>query len=221
MFYIYYLTSEVDNYNPRYVGYTTNLEKRLKEHLKGRNYEKSYKSNWIKSLFSKGIKPIIKEIEVVDNLDDALLRESFYIEEYNKEFTLTNSTSGGEVSKTFIDDVRNKISNSLKEYYKHNDNWCKGKRYKLSEESRLSMLEKQGDKSGKNNNFYGKKHSDESKKKISESNRKHRIYTYDELYNLYFIENLSQKEISELLGLTRPYVCRLMKKYKLSKKNKI
>ena len=43
----------------------------------------------------------------------------------------------------------------------------------------------------------------------------------DELYNLYFIENLSQKEISELLGLTRPYVCRLMKKYKLSKKNKI
>lgn len=93
--------------------------------------------------------------------------------------------------------------NSLKEYYKHNDNWCKGKRYKLNEESRLSMLEKQGDKSGKNNNFYGKKHSDESKKKISESNRKHRIYTYDELYNLYFIENLSQKEISELLGLTR------------------
>ena len=91
----------------------------------------------------------------------------------------------------------------------------------IREESRLSMLEKQGDKSGKNNNFYGKKHSDESKKKISESNRKHRIYTYDELYNLYFIENLSQKEISELLGLTRPYVCRLMKKYKLSKKNKI
>lgn len=221
MFYIYYLTSEIDNYNPRYVGYTANLEKRLKEHLKGRNSEKSYKSNWIKSLHNKGIKPIIKEIEIVDNLDNALLRESFYIEEYNKEFKLTNSTSGGEVSKTFIDDVRKKISNTLKEYYKSNDNWCKGKRYKLSEESRLSMLEKQGDKSGKNNNFYGKRHSEESKNKISESKRKHRIYTYDELYDLYFIKNLSQKEISDLLGLTRTYVCRLIKKYKLSKKNKI
>lgn len=221
IFYIYYLTSEIDNYNPRYIGYTTNLEKRLKEHLKGRNSEKSYKSNWIKSIFNKGIKPIIKEIEVVDNLDDALLRESFYIEEYNKEFKLTNSTSGGEISKTFIDEVRKKISNTLKEYYKSNDNWCKGKRYKLSEESRLSMLEKQGDKSGKNNNFYGKRHSEESKNKISESKRKHRIYTYDELYNLYFVKNLSQKEISDLLELTRPYVCRLMKKYKLSKKNKI
>lgn len=221
IFYIYYLTSEIDNYNPRYIGYTTNLEKRLKEHLKGRNSEKSYKSNWIKSIFNKGVKPIIKEIEVVDNLDDALLRESFYIEEYSKEFKLTNSTSGGEISKTFIDDVKKKISNTLKEYYKSNDNWCKGKRYKLSEESRLSMLEKQGDKSGKNNNFYGMKHSEESKNKMSESKRKHRIYTYDELYDLYFIKNLSQKEISEFLGLTRPYVCRLMKKYKLSKKNKI
>ena len=221
MFYIYYLTSELDDYNPRYIGYTINLEKRLKEHLKARNFEKSHKSNWIKSLYNKGLNPIIKEVEVVSSIEEALEKEIFYISEYKEKYKLTNSTSGGEISKTFTDHLKNKISNSLKEYFKTNDNWCKGKRYKLSEESRLSMLEKQGDKTGENNNFYGKNHTEESKKKISESKKIHRGYSYEELYELYIIKDMSQKEISEYLKLTRSYVCRLMKKHKLSKKNKI
>lgn len=83
------------------------------------------------------------------------------------------------------------------------------------------MLEKQGDKAGENNNFYGKNHTEESKKKISESKKIHRNYSYKELYELYIIKDMSQKEISGYLNLTRPYVCRLMKKHKLSKKNKI
>ena len=83
------------------------------------------------------------------------------------------------------------------------------------------MLEKQGDKTGENNNFYGKNHTEESKKKISESKKIHRDYSYKELYELYIIKDMSQKEISEYLNLTRTYVCRLMKKHKLSNKNKI
>ena len=221
MFFIYYLTSELDDYNPRYIGYTTNIEKRLKEHIKGRNSEKSHKSNWIKSIYNKGIKPTIHQIELVNTIEEALDKEIFYISEYKEKYNLTNSTSGGEVSKTFTDEVRVRISNTLKEYYKNNDNWCKGKKYKLSEESRLSMLEKQGDKTGENNHFYGKKHTEESKKKMSESKKIHRDYSYDEIYELYIEKDMSQKEISKYLNLTRTYVCRLMKKHKLSKKSKI
>lgn len=84
------------------------------------------------------------------------------------------------------------------------------------------MLEKQGDKTGENNHFYGKKHTEVSKKKISESKKIHRDYSYDELYELYITNDMNQKEISEYFNLTRSYVCRLMKKFNLSKKsNKI
>ena len=110
---LYYLTSEIDEMSPRYIGYTTlEIEERLSHHINEAKYEKckSHKVNWISKILSLGYKPIIVEIERTYTLDDVLLLERNYIEEYSKSYRLTNSTNGGEVSKSFIDSVRDKIS---------------------------------------------------------------------------------------------------------------
>ena len=221
MYKIYYLTSDSDNYQPRYIGYTSmNLYKRLQEHINDAKYNKSnsHKTNWIKKLLKKdlNIKILLLEDDV-DNLDDILKLERYYIKEFTNYYKLTNSTNGGETSKVFIDSVKEKISNGLKEYYRKNNPWNKGKKI-----PNTTKGIKRPHFEGNGNSFYNKKHNDESKKMIGDKNRKHRIYTYDELYYSYIELNLSQKEIAIQFELTRPYVCRLMKKNKLVevKKNK-
>lgn len=223
MYKIYYLTSIIDDYKPRYIGYTSlELEKRLKEHIRESKYDKKWKThkmNWINKLLRNNI-----EIEIflikddIEKINEALDFERYYIENFDSN-SLTNSTNGGEISKTYKEDVKNKIKNSLKEYFAINDVWNKGKKMTTPNKSKGI---RRPDMEGENNFFYNKKHTAETRKIISDKNRKHRIYTYDELYYLYIELNLSQKEIAVKFELTRPYVCRLMKKNKLVevKKNK-
>ncbi|MFP4403932.1 MAG: hypothetical protein ACLFPJ_06270 [Candidatus Woesearchaeota archaeon] len=214
MYKLYYLTSEKDNYIPRYIGYTSlSLEKRLKEHLNESIYNKnkSHKVNWVKNLLKSNIDIKIVSYGVVTNdIKNILLLEREYIEKYDKLYNLTNSTNGGEESKTFKEHIRKKISKSLKDYYKINPPWNKDKNIpnKTKGIKRPNIL---GDK----NPFYNKCHTDSTKKKIGDTNRKHRCFTYDEIYNYYITMNLSQKKISEILKLNRPYICRLIKKYDL------
>ena len=51
MYKLYYLTSELDDYKPRYVGYTTDIERRLSEHIKEAKYNKN---STHKTLFVNG-----------------------------------------------------------------------------------------------------------------------------------------------------------------------
>ena len=92
--FIYGLYSTEDNV-VRYIGKTKYvLSKRLREHINGallRNC-KTYKDNWIRSVYSNGYKVNIKLIE---ECDDSIWedREKYWIKEYGN---LTNLTSGGE-----------------------------------------------------------------------------------------------------------------------------
>lgn len=213
---LYYLTSKKDDLKPRYVGYTSSgLKERLRCHIKDCKNITSHKTNWIKAIKSDTDDIFIVEICSVKTLDMALKCERILIESYSKKYKLTNSTNGGETSKSTDPEVKRKISNSLKKYYKTHNVWCKGKRYHLSEESRRSMIEKIGDRSGENNSFYRKQHSDETKKIIGDKNRKYRIVEYDELYDLYIDKNMMQKDIAKLLDMSRKNICKLVKKFKL------
>jgi predicted GIY-YIG superfamily endonuclease len=204
MYYIYYLTSIFDNYQPRYVGYTSCLERRLSEHVKNTKKGKlTHKLNWIKSVISRGDHPSIVEIERVSSLDEALEVERVIIENFKKWYSLTNSTNGGEKQKVITDNVKKKISNSLKEYHKYNKNWNWGMRYKYSKERNDKRREKIGDKiCGTNNSFWGKKHKRETLLILSKKSKIYN-YTYEIIFDLYIRQNLTGVETANKLDISQ------------------
>jgi hypothetical protein len=217
MYKIYYLTSILDCFQPRYIGYTKDLEFRLICHINDSRYNKcrSHKTNWINSLLKKKVKPIIVCLE--DHLDfsEVAELEVSYIKHFSEWYNLTNSTSGGEKFKTYKKSVKDKISQKLKEYYSKNNSWNKGKKYKFSEDRNQKRREKIGDKiSGENNHFFGKKHKTETKKLLSQKNRIHN-YTYEQIFDLYIRKNLTGVEVSEKLNISYIAIKKAIQRYKL------
>jgi len=99
----------------RYIGLTFNtLKQRLKSHCSEKS--KSHKSNWVQSLRSKGLKPIIEVIESdISSYDEVCDREIYYIDKYQLEgHKLTNMASGGNKNKKMSDETRKKMSESAK-----------------------------------------------------------------------------------------------------------
>ncbi len=94
---IYGLSSNCEPENIRYVGKTTNLEKRLKRHL-SKYYLKddTYKNRWIKSELKQGHKIQIIILEEVSNevWEECEIKWIKNLKE--KGFSLTNGTDGGE-----------------------------------------------------------------------------------------------------------------------------
>ena len=225
MYKLYYLTSLLDCFQPRYIGYTTreDISERLKEHISESKYFKtrSHKVNWIVGLLRKDINPIIIEMESTNNIDHILELERNYIEEFKNWYKLTNSTNGGESSKTFTQDVKDKISQKLKEYYKYNDNWNKGRSYKMLEDVKIKRRIGIGDKiNGENNHFYGKHHSMETKKLLSSKNRQY-DYDYKMFYEFYIVKNMDRNEMSLVTGLPVTFIGKMIFKYKLTPIKKI
>jgi hypothetical protein len=220
MYKLYYLTSLLDCFQPRYVGYTSreDISERLKEHIREGKYlkSKSHKVNWINSLIEKSVSPVIIELETSNSIDEVLDLERDYIEEFSKWYKLTNSTNGGESSKTFTQDVKDKISQKLKEYYKYNENWNKGRSYKMEEEVKTKRRIGIGDKiTGENNHFYNKHHSMETKKLISSKNRQYE-YDYNLFYEHYIVKNMNRNEMSKATGLPSKFIGKMISKYKLT-----
>ena len=95
---IYTLKDPITN-EVRYIGKTKRkLVDRMYSHTS--NYklekEKSYKNSWIKSLKNKNLKPIIEELDLVEE-NNWEFWEQFYINLFKSwGFKLTNMTRGGE-----------------------------------------------------------------------------------------------------------------------------
>jgi len=90
-----YILIDPITYDIRYVGKTKySLNDRLCKHLITR--EKNHRANWIKSLIKKGLKPIIKLIEEVQE-SEWISSEKYWINQFKEwGFNLTNATEGGE-----------------------------------------------------------------------------------------------------------------------------
>lgn len=100
--YVLYDPREPDNY--RYVGFTNNIQKRLKHHLsevnrynKNKELKPYYKINWINSLLNIGLKPEIKIIEEFEcNKKTIGEKEIYYYNIFlNEGHKLTNSADPG------------------------------------------------------------------------------------------------------------------------------
>lgn len=99
----------------RYIGQTcVGLRERLRQHINKSYNSNTHVANWIKSLRAKGVKPVIELIEKC-SIDDLDSREIHYINYFRESGAkITNLLGGGQKNRVFTDEVKAKISNSLK-----------------------------------------------------------------------------------------------------------
>lgn len=98
MIYIYALVCP-ETGTPRYIGKTKHLDARLLGHIRKAKggHTKSHCANWIRSLLSQGLAPIISVIAEIEDGGDWQLAEQEAIAAYRSNgFDLTNATSGGD-----------------------------------------------------------------------------------------------------------------------------
>lgn len=136
-----YLITREDT-SQMYVGQSVNIEKRWKEHIRGADIDSSRLE---KAMRKHGVdKFSLKIITKLPNVEKELnSHEKYWIKFYNtyEDRFHYNLTPGGEISPMKNPDIVKKA------------------------------LKNRKDLSGPNNPFYRKKHSDESKKKISEAKK--------------------------------------------------
>jgi hypothetical protein len=92
--YIYALL-EPDTQEPRYVGKTNDLRKRYSQHICNKAASETSKAEWIQSLRSNGLLPLMCILEVVGN--NWRERERFWIADLQaRGAQLVNETKGGD-----------------------------------------------------------------------------------------------------------------------------
>jgi group I intron endonuclease len=185
-----------------YIGQTVSEERRRKEFYDLRIKYAGDKINTARAeIGPENFQYEILEQKEYKNTVDAILdlnvKESYYIGKYDTYQNGYNMTTGGEGVRgiVFTDEIKEKISNTLKEYFKTHDNPFKGQKHKKetieilreqaknrpspfkgkhwSEEERKRISERMKlYTKGELNGFYGKKHSDKTKKIISDANSK-------------------------------------------------
>lgn len=187
---IYLITNQVNN--KIYIGQTNknkSYQGRFKEHCDQAFDRKHRQTALTNAIYKYGVESFTVEL-IEDDIDekDIDTREIYYIDYYNsfiKNGCGYNMTLGGQGVHGYIPDdaVRKKISDSLRgrkidpestrratetkkasgyfDYRRDSTDW----RQKISQ-SRLGRFTKN------NNPFYGKHHSDEAKRMISDSNSK-------------------------------------------------
>ncbi len=162
--------------NKKYIGQSVDISNRWRHHKSELNNNTHFNDYLQKSWNKYGEDSFhfyVLEFCDADRLDDL---EVYYIDLYK---TLNrdkgyNLTSGGTNNKIYSDETRIRISNSLKGH-------------EVSIESRIKISENHADVRGSNNGMYGRHHSEEAKRKVSQAN-KGRMSTRRNRCNVYCID---------------------------------
>lgn len=98
----------------RYIGYTTKVKYRLKQHINAclnLREKNCHRCHWINKLNKEGFNPIYKTLAVVDDLEKAKLLEIELIKHYKQFTELTNNTIGGDGTKglKWTEESKNRI----------------------------------------------------------------------------------------------------------------
>lgn len=225
-YYIYTLSSPLDEEMVKYVGYTCNPTKRYSKHVNSYKYGVSKVKTWIKSLHFKELKPIMNIIDEFDTVEKAKQAEIGYIKLYKSVgANLKNLTLGGEgiVGYKHTKEDKEKISKSSK---------ANGKKVgeilrvvKDENINKLKILFDEGKTAKQIANYFkiAEKTVREYYKRLDLKFSDERpVYIKDfvkksELYKLYIIENKTKKEIAEILGMTERNVKKRLVDFKIKK----
>ncbi len=92
-----YALSDPETDELRYIGITIlTLERRLSQHMRPATLRGDYRSNWIKSLRTRGLRAKIELVEEVASVEAMKEAEQFWICQFRAlGFRLTNGTDGG------------------------------------------------------------------------------------------------------------------------------
>ena len=168
----------------RYIGWTSNLKRRYRDHIgDAKRNKKSHKCSWIRSLLKDGLKPEIVEIETV-SYDKRNEREIYWIDYYGRE-NLVNSTAGGEGSIGF------KFSEESRE----NLSKIRTGR-KLSDHHRKAISE--GKMGEKNPNYMGKSMTKESINKTRKKTLGRKRPSHSQ-----FLQGKKRSGSSDYVGVTK------------------
>lgn len=124
---IYVLIDPI-SFKVRYIGRTKgSLSNRLSRHICDAKYQKYYRNThkvcWIKSLLVLNKRPIIRQVIEVEGWENSHKIERSLIEKTLKIRNLVNHSDLGPGKLNTLSQLsRDKISNTLKEYYKTNEN---------------------------------------------------------------------------------------------------
>lgn len=153
----------------RYVGKTTDLNRRFRRHINERFIHNSYKDRWVRNLIDNNEKPEIFLIDYV-NKDEWQYWEKFYISYYKFiGCNLTNGTEGGDEppstkGRKHTDESKIKMSETKKG---KPIPWLNdGKERSITHKKNLSKSLK-----GRISPNKGKKFDDKLKKKLSEASK--------------------------------------------------
>ena len=154
-----YCIENLINYK-KYIGQSVNIYARWKQHISELNENKHFNDYLQKSWNKYGednFKFYVIEYCDINELDD---KEIYYIDFYqtlNRD-TGYNLMSGGTFGRKYSQESREKMSRSLQGH-------------KVSNETRQKIKDNHADIGGEKNGMYGKRHTEDAKRKVSEANR--------------------------------------------------
>jgi hypothetical protein len=225
----------------RYIGRTKEkLNIRLTKHkINARlSKNKTHRCNWILKNIDN-----IEIFLIEDNIKDyeeSCEREIYYISLYRDIFNLTNSTNGGDggcPGYKHTKEALEKISKTHKGKKISEETKQKMKGRLVSDETRKILSEKSKENTkGERNPMYGKKrpdtvelnkkrtgwkHSEEVKKRMSETrsgdnnvNCKIKSKEREEIYKLYESKKYNSRELSEIYNVSKTTILRIIKEFK-------
>lgn len=204
--------------NKKYIGQSIDINDRWRRHVNELEHN-CHHNDYLQKSWNKNGKNnfdfYVLEYCDVDSLDD---KERYYISLYNTmDRNLGyNLISGGQDNHCMCEASKKKLSDSIKSSYINN--------HELIERRRIDAInywsnpENVKKHSGKNNGMFGKKHSEESKKLMSENrkgtqswNRNHKKVMCLELNKIYE-DSTSAGESLNISGYNILKVCRGQRK---------
>ena len=206
---IIYTLSDPITKQVRYVGKTKcSIIKRYSHHInKAKNNPTTYRDNWIKSLLSKGLYPIIESID-----EDVVDFEFFWISQFNSwGFNLTNMTSGGEGRSSYKMKLSTKIKISNSNKGKNHNEESK----KKMSDSKIGVKWDLKRKQKHSECLIGKKVSQETKNKIGLSNgMKINCYKDGEFFNQFNTQSECGRYLKIPINKISEVITGKRKKYK-------